>query len=321
MIATMLRALLLLLASISAAAAAETWPTKPIRFVVTFSPGAATDVIARLLAERISPALGQPVVVENRPGAGGTIGTAVVAKAPADGYTVLIQSSAHTSNPTIYPNLPFDTEADFAGVTPVASLANVLVVAPQTGFKALPELIAAAKANPGKLNYASAGTGSATHMNAVKFHLASGIKAEHVAFKGTPEALGEIMAGRVDYIFAPIITGLPFIKDNRVVALAVGTAQRSPFLPQMPTLAELGVAGADYNFWIGMLVPAKTPREVVARLHAVSAEALKSPELTERFAAVGAVPMQMAPEAFDRFIRQEIADIAPIVKAAGIKLD
>jgi len=278
-------------------------------------------VMARLVAKHLTEALGQPVVVENRPGAGGTIGAAAVAAAAPDGYTLLVQSSGHTVNPHIYSNLPYDTLRDFAGVTTLANLPNVLIIAPGKGIRSVKELIAAAKAKPGQLNYASAGNGSATHMNAEKFRSAAGFDAVHIPFKGTPEGITEVIAGRVDYFFAPMVSALPMIKDGKVLALAVGAAKRSSVLPDVPTTVEAGVPGSDYNFWVGLLAPAKTPRDIVARLNQEALKALQAPEVKERLASLGAEPMVMAPAEFDRYIQEEMASNAKIVKAAGIKVN
>jgi tripartite-type tricarboxylate transporter receptor subunit TctC len=286
---------------------------------VPFTPGSTTDIIARGVTDRLAVGLGQPVVVENRSGAGGTIGAAVVAKADPDGYTVLVHSSSHTVNPATYESLPFDTLRDFAGVTPLASLPNVLIISPAKNIRSVKELIAAAKAKPGSMNYASAGAGSATHLNAEKFRIQAGIDAVHVPFKGSPEAITEVMTGRVDYYFSPVAPVLSQIKEGKVVALAVGSPKRSSVLPDVPTTAEAGVPGSEYNFWIGMLVPAKTPREIVNRLYQETQKALASAEVKERFAKLGAEPMPMTPEQFDAYIKEELAANTKLVKAAGIK--
>ena len=317
-----MKLLKLLLATIGMAASiasAQPYPNKIIHIIVPFSPGSATDIIARTIGDKLSAGLGQPVVVENRPGAGGTIGAGVVAAAAPDGYTLLVQSSGHTVNPHIYTTLSYDTLRDFAGVTTLVNLPNVLVIAPGKGIKSVQELVAAAKAKPGPLNYASAGSGSATHMNAEKFRAAAGFDAVHIPYKGTPEAITEVIAGRVDYFFAPMVSGLPMIKDGKVLALAVGSAKRSSVLPDVPTTVEAGVAGSDYNFWIGMLAPAKTPRDIVTRLNEEVLKALQAPEVKERLAKLGAEPLPMSPEQFDAYIREELAANARIVKAAGIK--
>lgn len=307
------------MASSIASAQTPGYPNKIVHIIVPFSPGSATDIIARTIGDKLSTSLGQPVVVENRPGAGGTIGAGVVAASAPDGYTLLVQSSGHTVNPHMYTTLTYDTLRDFAGVTTLVNLPNVLVVAPSKGIKSVQELVAAAKAKPGQLNYASAGSGSATHMNAEKFRAAAGFDAVHIPYKGTPEAITEVIAGRVDYFFAPMVSGLPMIKDGKVLALAVGSAKRSSILPDVPTTVEAGVPGSDYNFWIGMLAPAKTPRDIITRLNEEVLKALQAPEVRERLAKLGAEPLPMSPEQFDAYIRDELAANARIVKAAGIK--
>ncbi|MCX7893601.1 MAG: tripartite tricarboxylate transporter substrate binding protein [Burkholderiales bacterium] len=303
----------------SGGAAAQAWPSKPIRIIVPFTPGSGTDIIARALSDRLSANLGQPVVVENRAGAGGTIGAAAVAKADPDGYTILVQSSSHTVNPFTFQSLPYDTQKDFAGVTPLAVLPNVLIISPAKGIRSVQELVAAAKAKPGTINYASAGSGSATHLNAEKFRLNAGFDAVHIPFKGSPEAITEVMTGRVDYYFSPVVSALPQIKDGKLLALAVGSPTRSSVLPDVPTTVEAGVPNSEYTFWVGMLVPAKTPRDVVKKLHDEVQKALASPEVKERYAKLGAEPMPMTPEQFDAYIRDEMAANEKLIRAAGIK--
>lgn len=303
----------------SGGAGAQAWPSKPIRIIVPFTPGSGTDIIARALSDRLSANLGQPVVVENRVGAGGTIGAGVVAKADPDGYTILVQSSSHTVNPFTFQSLPYDTQRDFAGVTPLAVLPNVLIISPAKGIRSVQELVAAAKAKPGTINYASAGSGSATHLNAEKFRLNAGFDAVHIPFKGSPEAITEVMTGRVDYYFSPVVSALPQIKDGKLLALAVGSPTRSSVLPDVPTTVEAGVPNSEYTFWVGMLVPAKTPRDVVKKLHDEVQKALASPEVKERYAKLGAEPMPMTPEQFDAYIREEMAANEKLIRAAGIK--
>lgn len=306
------------LASASAVAFAQAWPSKPLHVVVPFSAGSTTDIIARAVSDKLSASLGQPVIVENRAGAGGTIGAGVVAQAAPDGYTILIHSSSHTVNPATFASLPFNTERDFAGVTPIASLPNALVISPAKEIRSVKDLVAFGKANPGKLNYASAGAGSATHLNAEKFRIQAGFEAVHVPFKGSPEAITEVMTGRVDYYFSPMAPVIGHIQERKLIALAVGSPKRSAVLPDVPTTVEAGVPGSEYNFWIGMMVPAKTPREIVNRLYDEMQKALASPEVKERFAKVGAEPMSLRPEQFDAYIRDEIAVNVQLVKAAGI---
>jgi len=265
----------------------------------------------------MSRSLGQPIVVENHPGAGGTLGAALVAKSAPDGYTLLIHSAGHVANAAIYPSLPYDTLRDFAGVTTLASLPNVLITSP-TKFKTVQELVDNARQHPGVLNYASAGNGSATHMNAEIFRMSAKFDAQHVPYKGTPEAMTETATGRIDFFFAPLSSALPLIKAGRLRALAVGTLQRSPLLPDVPTTTEAGYAQSDYVFWVGMLAPAATPRAIVDRLNAEALKALASPEIKEKLAVLGAEPMPMTPAAFDAFLRTEAARMAQVVKAAKI---
>jgi tripartite-type tricarboxylate transporter receptor subunit TctC len=302
----------------ASAAHAQTYPTKPVHVIVPFTPGSATDVVARTVAQALSTRMGQVFVVENRPGAGGTIGANLVAKAAPDGYTLLVNSSGHTVNPSIYPSLPFDTAKDFTGVSLLAEQPNILVVAPSKGWKTAGDLVKAAKTEPGKLSYASAGAGSATHMNAEKFRVSAAIDAVHIPYKGTPEALTDTMNGRVDYFFAPVIAALPMVRDNRVTALAVGSAKRASVLPDVPTTEEAGYPGSAYNFWVGMLAPAGTPPAIVERLNKEVTAALASPEVKDRLAALGADAAPMPAADFDKMIAQELKDNAALVKQAGI---
>jgi tripartite-type tricarboxylate transporter receptor subunit TctC len=313
-IATLFAATLL-----AGAAFAQAYPSKPIRFVVPFTAGSGTDIMARTIGDAMGKSMGQPIIIDNKPGAGGTIGANQVAKSEADGYTVLIHSSGHALNPAIYPSLPYDTVKDLTGVTPMAVLPNVMVVSPQRGWKTVADAIAEAKAKPGQLNYASAGVGSATHMNAEKFKLQAGIDAVHVPFKGTPEAISDIIGGRNDWFFAPLSSALPLIKDGKLQALAVSTAQRAPALPAVPTTVEAGVPGSDYNFWVGMIVPAATPAPVIRRLHDEVVKALANPDVKERLTKLGAEPMPMQPDAFNAFIKAEMESAAKIAKAANLK--
>ena len=317
----MKRILTVLFATLIAAGASAqgAWPGKPIKLVVPFTAGSGTDIIARTIGDAMSKSLGQPVLIENKPGAGGTIGAAQVAKSDPDGYTLLVHSSGHALNPAIYPSLPYDTVKDLTGVTPLAALPNVLVVSPARGWKTVADVVAAAKAKPGQLNYASAGTGSATHMNAEKFKLRAGIDAQHVPFKGTPEALTDVIGGRNDWFFAPLSSALPLIKDGKLQALAVSTAQRSPALPDVPTTVEAGVPNSDYTFWVGLIAPAATPPAVVKRLHDEVLKALATPEVKERMVKLGAEPFTMDSAAFNAYIRTEMESAAVIAKTANLK--
>jgi tripartite-type tricarboxylate transporter receptor subunit TctC len=298
------------------------WPKdKAITFIVPFTAGSGTDVMARTVAEKLGPLLGAQIVIDNKTGAGGTVGAALVAKAPADGYTLLIHSSGHVVNPALYTKLSYDTLKDFDGVSPLASLPNVIVVSPSKGYKDVADLVAKAKAQPGGLNYASAGNGSATHMNAEKFRVAAGIQAQHVPYRGTPEALTETASGRIDWFFAPLVSALPLIQSGRLQALAVSTAARSPLLPQVPSITEAGFASAAYTFWVGMFVTAKTPKPIVQKLHAAVLSVLAMPEVKDRLEKLGASAMPLQQEAFEKYLDDETLAAANLVKAAGIRID
>jgi tripartite-type tricarboxylate transporter receptor subunit TctC len=300
-------------------ASAQTYPTKQVRVIVPFTAGSATDILARSFGQKLSEMWNQPVIVENRPGAGATIGEGLVAKSPPDGYTLLVNSAAHAYNPSIYTNLPFDTAKDFAEIIPLAGQPNVLVVSPGDGIKSVADLIALAKKKPGQLNFGSAGTGSGTHINGEKFKLAAGIDVLHIPYKGTPEALTDVMAGRVTYFFSPISAALPNVRDGKLIALGVSTAKRSSALPNIPTIAEGGLPGFDYNLWVGMFAPAGTPPEIVNKINADVMRALQTPEVKERLANLGADAMPMSPAEFKAFVRKEIDDSAAVIKTAGIK--
>ena len=302
----------------SAAFAQGAWPNKPIRVIVPFAAGSTTDIIARAIGDKMSASLGQQLVIDNRGGASGTIGQQAVANAEPDGYTIMIHSSSHTVSPSTFAKLPFDTLTAFVGVTPISSTPNALVISPSKGIKTLQELLAAAKAKPGSMNFASAGQGSATHLNAEKFRLAAGIQATNIPFKGSAEAVSEVLAGRVDYYFSPIAPVIGQIKNGQLLALAVGSPKRASALPDVPTTAEAGVPGSEFNFWIGMMVPAKTPRDIVNRLNAEVVKALATPEVKERFATLGADAWTLTPDQFDAYIKAEIASNLPLVKAAGL---
>ncbi len=303
-----------------AVAGAQGWPTKPVKLVVPFTAGSATDILARTVGQKLTELWGQPVVIDNRPGAGGTIGTALVAHSPPDGYTLLVNSAAQAYNPSIYSGLTFDTRKDFVDVVPLAGQPNVLVVAPASGYKTVADLIAAAKAKPGALNFGSAGTGSGTHINAEKFRLAAGIDVVHIPYKGTPEALTDTMTGRITYFFSPISAALPHVKEGKLVALGVSTAKRSSALPNVPTIAESGLPGFDYNLWVGVFAPAGTPADVVDKIARDTARALGSAEVKERLAALGAEPMPMTPAEFTKFVDAEIEDSGKVIRAANIKV-
>ena len=298
------------------------WPKdKTITFIVPFTAGSGTDVIARTVAEKLGPILGAQIVIDNKTGAGGTVGAALVAKAPADGYTMLVHSSGHVVNPALYPKLSYDTLKDFDGISPLASLPNVIVVSPSKGYKDVADLVAKAKAQPGVLNYASAGNGSATHMNAEKFRVAAGVQAQHVPYRGTPEALTETASGRIDWFFAPLVSALPLIQSGRLHALAVSTTQRSPLLPNVPSITEAGFASAAYTFWVGLFVTAKTPKPIVQKLHAGVMSVLAMPDVKDRLEKLGAAGMPMPQDAFEKYLDAETLAAAQLVKAAGIRIE
>lgn len=301
-------------------AQAPAWPARPIRFIVPFTAGSGTDIIARAVGESMAKSLGQPIIVENKPGAGGTIAAAQVARSDPDGTTLLIHSSGHALNPAIYTHLSYDTVKDLVGITPLAALPNVMIVPPARGWKAVADVVAAAKAKPGQLNYASAGVGSATHLNAEKFRLQAGLDAVHVPFKGTPESVSEVIGGRIDWFFAPLISALPLIRDGKVQALAVSTPARAATLPNVPTTVEAGVPGSDFIFWVGLIAPAGTPAAVQTRLHGEAIKALSSPEVKERMAKIGADPYPMSIEAFNAFIKAEMDSALRIARAANLKV-
>ena len=319
------RDLLQTLAALSAAgllpqAWAQAFPSRGVRLISGASAGSASDIIGRAIGEKLQAELGQSVVLENRVGAGGAVAIQALQAAPADGHTIFVYTAAHTVVPLIS-KVNYDPVRDFSGVTPLAVVPNVMVVAPSKGFKSVKDVVDAAKAKPGSLNYASVGAGSATHMSAEKFKAAAGIDVMHVPYKGSPEAINETIAGRIDYFFAPLVSAIPMIKAGRLLPLAVGTQRRSSLLPDVPTLTEAGIAKADYVFWIGMLVLSKTPRDVVQKINQVTLKALQAPDVRERLASLGADPMPLSPEQFDAMIKEELAANTLIIKAAGIKAE
>lgn len=301
-----------------ASAGADNWPVRPLHVIVPLGAGTTTDIVPRIVFEQVSAQLGQPVIVENRPGAGTTTGTGAVAKADADGYTLLVNSSAHTIAPSLYPALGYDASRDFAAVAPLGLVPSVLLATTTKGFKHVFDLVGAAKAKPGSLNFASAGIGTATYLSAVRFNNSAGIEAVHVPFKAAPEILGEMMAGRIDYFLAPIAVALPFIRDGKLLALAVNTPARLSAIPDVPTLSESGFANADYSFWLAIFAPAKTPRAIVDRLAVETRKAMDEPKVRDKLAALGIEPMQLTPDALDALVARQIVTDAELVRAAGI---
>ncbi|MEA2877280.1 MAG: hypothetical protein QOF14_2476 [Hyphomicrobiales bacterium] len=307
------------LLSIGANALADSYPSKPIRAIIPFGAGSATDVIPRIVFDQLASQLGQAIIVENRGGAGGTIGAAAVAKADPDGYTLLVNSSAHTITPAIYPNLSYDAASDFAAVGAIGSVPNVLIISPEKGLKTLAEFVAAAKAKPGTFNFASVGIGSAVHLSAERFRISAGYEAQHIPFKGGAEALTEVIAGRVEYYFCPIATALPHIREGKLLGLAVSSPKRASALPDVPTTLEAGFADSDYTFWIGVFAPAKTPQDIVDKLNREMAAAVQAPAVREKLSVLGVELMPMTPLAFDAHVKGEIVRYATFAKAAGLK--
>ena len=305
--------------SIAASAFAQSYPTKSVRVIIPFTPGSGIDIIGRSVSQKLSEMWGQPVVVENRTGAGGTVGAGVVAKSPADGYTLLVNSSAHTVTPALYSSLPYDTLKDFVEIAPLANLGEVLVVAPSAGVKSVSELIAAAKARPGQLTFASPGTGSGLHFTGEKFRLAAGIDVVHIPYKGGPEAMTDVMMGRVTYWITSIGTALPFIQGGKLLALGVSTRQRSVLLPDVPPITEAGVAGFEDSLWFGMWARVGTPSDIVNKVATDISRTLAAPDLRDQFRKLAAEPMNMTPTEFARFVRSETDAGARVAKAAGIK--
>jgi tripartite-type tricarboxylate transporter receptor subunit TctC len=314
-----IRVMAAILAASAMQAFAQEYPTKPVRAIITFTPGSSTDIVGRLVMQRVSDYWGQPVLVENRGGAGGSIATGIVAKAPADGYTLLIDSSAHSVNPSMYSNLGYDTLKDFVDIAGLAAQPNVLVVPPTATVKSVAELIATAKAKPGSINFASAGVGSGTHFNLEKFLLATGIKVTHIPYKGTQEVLTDLLGGRVDYYFTPISAGLSAIRGGKLRPIAVTTAKRNSALPDVPTVAETGVPGFEFTLWFGIWGPAGMPANVVEKINRDVNRALGEPGIREQLAKLGNDTLVMSPAEFAQFVRREVDEYAKITKAAGIK--
>ncbi len=312
-------ALSALLLGLPGAAFAQAYPSKAVHVVISFPPGSSTDIVGRVVAQKLSEYWGQPVLAENRGGAGGSIGTALVAKAAPDGYTLLIDSSAHAVTPAIYAKLPYDTRKDFVDIAPLAGQPNVLVVLPGSATKSVADLIAEAKAKPGQINFASAGVGSGTHLNLEKFKLVTGVDVTHIPYKGTQEVITDLLGGRVEYYFAPISAALSNIRDGKLRAVAVSSARRSSSLPDVPTVAESGVPGFEFTLWFGVWGPAGMPADVVDKISKDVNRALASPDVRERLAKLGNDTMSMSPAEFSQFVRREIEDYARVIKAAGIK--
>ena len=302
------------------AAGQEAFPSKPLRILVTLSAGSQVDFLARVIGQKLSEFLGQQVIVENRPGAGGTIATAAVASANPDGYTLLMAAPGHAINQSLYARLPYRLQ-DLTGVALVARVPSVLVVPPSLGITTLAGLTARARSKPGSLNFGSPGVGSGGHLAAEQYKLAAQLDMVHVPYKGTPEALNDAISGRIDLFFAPLGAALPAIKDGRLKALAVTTAARSPALPDTPTMIEAGQPAFENDFWYGLLAPAGTPKPILERLAAEVEKALEAADVEQRLAAQGAVPSYLGPARFDAFIAAEVEKFAVLVKQSGAKAE
>jgi tripartite-type tricarboxylate transporter receptor subunit TctC len=314
----MKRFLIVLLWMFSSAVWGQGYPSKPIKIIVPFTPGSATDVMARIVGERLNNAWGQPVVVDNRPGAGGTIGIRETARAEPDGYTLAVVSSGHAVNHVLYKDLGYDTLKDLASVAMLGSLPSVLIVPPTLPVNSVKELVAMLKAKPGQYNYATAGVGSGAHVSTEKFNVAAGVKAVHVPLKGTPPILAETMAGRVEYAMVPAVSGMGPVRDGKVKPLAVTTSKRVAALPNVPTLGEAGFPEGESTFWLALLAPAKTPPEIIAKVNAEVTRALKTQDIVDRLAKLGTEPMFMSPAEADAFIRREYDELGAVMRAAGL---
>jgi tripartite-type tricarboxylate transporter receptor subunit TctC len=300
-------------------AAAQNYPTGPIRIVVPFTPGGGTDILARLIAQKLNEAWGQPVVVDNRPGASGTVGTAFVAKAAGDGQTLLIMPAGYAGNPSLYKKLPYDQNRELAPVSRLASGPLTLVVHPSLPVKTVKEFIAFARARPGEINFGSSGAGTLPHLSAELFNSMSGVRMVHIPYKGAGAAVTDVMAGRVPVYFMNILQSLSLIKAGKLRALGVTTPERTPIAPEIPSIAEAGLKGFDMTNWYGLLVPAATPRDVIVKLHAEVGRALNLPELKSRLAEDGMTVVASTPEQFAEFLARETAKFSKVIEAAGIK--
>jgi tripartite-type tricarboxylate transporter receptor subunit TctC len=307
---------------VSGLALAQPYPAKPIRFVVPYPAGGPLDTVARLLGQKVSESTRQPVIVDNKPGAGGNIGADAVAKSPPDGYTILMGAVAtHAINPTLYASIPYDPVKDFIAVTQVASTPNVLVVNPSVPAANVREFIAYARANPGKLNFGSGSTGSAGHLAGELFKTMAGVDMTHVPYKGAAPAMNDLIGGQIQLMFDNLASSLGQVRAGRIKALAVTTAKRTSLAPELPTIAESGLPGFDISTWFGIFVPAGTPREAVDRLHAEFTRALAAPDVREKMLALGAEPVGSRPDEFAAYIRAEADKYARVIRASGAKAD
>src|SRR5438067_3488101 len=318
----MRRLIAMALFSIALLAQAQSYPTKPIHLIVPFPPGGGNDTVARAIAQQLGPDLGQPMVIDNRPGAGGSVGAELAAKAPPDGYTLFLAGvGSHAVNPNVHAKLPYDPVKDFAPITLLASAPSVLVVNPAVPARTIAEFTAYARANPGKLNYASNGAGSAAQLAAAMYETMAGVRMVHVPYKGIAPAMTDLMSGEVQLMFGTVVALVPHIQAGKLRALAVTSRKRSPLLPDLPTIAESGLADYEAGSWYGILAPAGTPREVIGRLHGAIVKALKEPEVSKRLAAEGAEVIGSTPDEFAAHITAEIARVGAVVRAAGIRIE
>src|ERR1700722_5880186 len=310
-----------LLACLSAAttAQAENWPSRLIRATIPFGAGSAADVVPRLVFDRLSAEIGQSIVIENRPGAGGTLGAAMGVRGDPDGYSILAQSSALAIAPAIYPKLSFDVTKDLSSVLMIGSGANVMIVSPARPWKTVQDFIADAKARPGSISFGSVGVGSAVHISAEKFRLAAGIETTHVPYRGGAEVIADILGGRIDFYFCPLATALPLIKEGRVHALVISTSKRAAELPDVTTPAGGGLKNAKSVFWLGVFMPAKTPRDIIDKFHDTGTRLLAEPSMQQSLMKLGVEPFPMTPAQMDAFVAREIAENLEVIKAAGIK--
>ncbi len=299
-------------------AAGQTWPSKTVRIIVPFAAGSATDLVPRAVFEQVQLQTGQTFIVENRAGGGTTTGTAAVAKADPDGYTILVHSNGLVTTPAIQANVPYDPVKDFAAIIPLGSVPMVLVISPDKNIKTLKELVDYAKAKPGSLNYAAAGIGTPPHLAMERFRVAAGFTGQVVPFKGAPEALTEVIAGRVDVYFSPLPPAMALIESGKLLPLAIGNSARTAALPKVPTTVEAGFPDSAFDFWIGMFVPKQTPRLVVAQIHGQVVKAMQSETNKSRYAKLGVETMIMAPEAFDARVAQEVKIAVELAKAVGL---
>jgi tripartite-type tricarboxylate transporter receptor subunit TctC len=310
------------LASLAGMAQAQAWPSKPIKWVVPFAPGGTTDILARTVGEKLAVALGQPVIIENKPGAGGGVGAEFTAKSAPDGYTIMGGTiSTHAINASLYKSLPYDPVKDFVAITLIARVPNMLVINPSVPAKDVKELIALLKANPGKYSFASSGNGTSQHLSGELFKSMSGTDMQHIPYKGSPPALQDVVGGQVAMTFDNITTALPLAKAGKLRALAVTTAKRSSVAPEVPTLAESGLPGFEVGSWQGVFAPAGTPPEIVKRLNAEIVKALNMPDVREKLSGLGAEIVADSPEEFSALVKAEVAKWADVVKKSGAKVD